>query len=253
MGTKIEPFEVMREIRPILEDLIWPAAMLITIWMVFLMNEAYGLNLNQWGLQPRSLRGIGGIISMPFLHGDVEHIFSNSLPLFIAHALLIHFYPIESLKIWSILFFFSGFGVWLYAEAGSNHIGASGLVYGLVAFIIASGLFKKNRKLLAAGGILIFFYGSMVWGVFPQLNFDLSARISWEGHLSGAFSGIITAWVFKNKGPQNEVYFDDEDDEDDEGNDPGYDEWMLHQNTNLDENARPLRINIRYIPNDKKD
>lgn len=239
----------MREIRPILEDLIWPAAMLTTIWMVFLMNEAYDLNLNQWGVHPRSLGGFAGIFSMPFLHGNTEHIFSNSFPLFIAHALLIHYYPKESLKIWSILFFFSGFGVWLYAGAGSNHIGASGLVYGLVAFIIASALIKKNRKLLAAGGILIFFYGSMVWGIFPQLNFDLSSRISWEGHLSGALSGIITAWAFRNNGPENEVYFADEDEDDDE---PDHDEWMQAQDTDLDENARPLRIRIRYIPNDKK-
>lgn len=240
----------MRDLRELMDDMIWPMVMIIIIWLIFLLNLVYELNLNQWGIQPETLQGFAGIFLAPLLHADVGHIFSNTFPLLVAHSMLVHFYKPESLRIWLIMYFFSGFGVWLYAGGIGVHIGASGLVYALVAFIVASGVIKKNRKLLASGGILIFLYGSMVWGIFPQIDYDLRQRISWEGHLSGALTGIILAWVYRLKGPQNEAFFEDEEEDED---DPGHDEWQIPHDDLIEEDARPLNVRITYVPRKPKD
>lgn len=217
----------MRHFTELLEDAIWPIAFTLMLWLSFLLNYAYALNWNDWGIQPHTLRGMAGILFSPLLHGNTDHLFSNTTPFFIAAFLVFHFYPVQRWRIIALIWFFSGFSVWLYARPMSNHIGASGLVYGLVAFLLASAIMKRNAKLLAGSLILVLLYGSMIWGVFPQLHADPNVRISWEGHLSGAITGIVLAWIFRKDGPANPVYFADEEDENDSEPEDAY--WKIPQ------------------------
>lgn len=242
----------MRHFSELLEDAIWPVALTLMLWLSFLLNYTYSLHWNDWGIQPHTLKGMAGIVFSPLLHGNPEHLFSNTTPFFIAAFLLFHFYPVQRWRILGLMWFFSGFSVWLYARPLSNHIGASGLVYGLVAFLFASAVIKQNPKLLAGSLILVLLYGSMVWGVFPHIHTDPNVRISWEGHLSGALSGIILAWIFRKDGPVNPVYFADEEDDNEDDPEDAY--WKIPQEETPSEskneektNTDPLRLpEIRY-------
>lgn len=218
----------MRPLSELLEDAIWPIAMTLMFWLSFLLNYAYALDWNEWGIQPHTLKGTAGILLSPLLHGNPDHLFSNTTPFFVAAFLLFHYYPLQRWRIFGLIWFFSGFSVWLYARPMSNHIGASGLVYGLVAFLLASAVIKRNTKLLAGSLILVLLYGNMIWGVFPHQHVDPNVRISWEGHLSGALTGIILAWIFRFDGPVNPVYFAVEEENDDEDNDQAY--WKIPEN-----------------------
>ena len=170
-------------------------------------------------MAPKAWRGLIGIFTYPFLHKDFSHLSSNSLPLIFLGAALFYFYRKTSFIIFIQLFIISGFWLWLLGEYGSIHIGASGLVYGLTAFHITAGLIKKNKNLLAFALLVLFVYGSMVWGLFP--DFFPKQKISWEGHLMGMLAGIALAWYHRDKGPQRDRYqweWDEleEDDEDDD-------------------------------------
>lgn len=113
------------------------------------------------------------------------------------------------------LFVISGAWLWVMGQYGSIHIGASGLVYGLTAFHVTAGLIKRNKHLLAFSLLVMFLYGSMVWGVFP--DFYPKRNISWEGHFAGMAAGILLAWFHRNQGPSRDRYeWEEEEDDDDE-------------------------------------
>lgn len=193
-----------------IDDILWPSVFVLFFWLSFFTNLAYDLNLNDWGIAPRTVKGLMGILAMPFLHGDFGHLFSNTIPLLVSGSFVFYFFKQMSWKILILIWLFSGFGVWLTGSFYSVHIGASGLVYGLVAFLLTSGIIRKNRNLAALALILIFMYGSMVWGVFPQISIT-DQNISWEGHLFGALTGIALAWFYKEEGPEDDLEPDDDE------------------------------------------
>ena len=203
----------------ILRSLIWPAIFVAVIWLVKVVETLTDTSFAQYGMKPKEWRGLIGIFTYPFLHKDFSHLSSNSLPLLFLGAALFYFYRKTSFIIFIQLFIISGFWLWLLGEYSSIHIGASGLVYGLTAFHITAGLIKKNKNLLAFALLVLFLYGSMVWGLFP--DFFPKQKISWEGHLMGMLAGIALAWYHRDKGPQRDRYqweWDEleEDDEDDD-------------------------------------
>ena len=174
---------------------------LIAIWGVFLIDYAFDLNLNQYGNRPRELRGLKGIFTYPFLHGGLSHIWNNTASFFVLNGLLFYFYRSLAIRVWSIMFLTSGILLWLIGGAPSNHIGASGLVYGLASFLFVSGLVRKNLLLLRITLVVVFLYGGMIWLMLP-----IKEGVSWEGHLAGAISGAILAFYYRNSGPKNPVY-----------------------------------------------
>lgn len=143
-----------------------------------------------WSLSSFFL-GLQGVVFSPFIHSGVEHLYNNSVPLFVLLSALFYFYrPIRyQVLIWG--FVSVGFLTWLIGRE-SYHIGASGVVYMLTSFLFFKGIWSKNYRLIALSLIVVFLYGSMVWGIFPQKE-----RISWEGHLAGLFVGIGLAVIFK--------------------------------------------------------
>ncbi|MEC8739705.1 MAG: rhomboid family intramembrane serine protease [Bacteroidota bacterium] len=193
--------------------------MTISMWIAFFINSNYSLHWNFYGIQPRTWSGLMGILFSPFLHANFGHLFHNSTAIFFTYSLVFYYFPTKSKDILLWIWFFSGLGVWLFGKFYSNHLGASGLVYGLVFFLIFSGFFIKNRNMWAMALLMIFLYGSLVWGLFPQIHPITGNRISWEGHLCGALTGFTLSVIFKKHGPKSDMekYFEgEEEDEEDE-------------------------------------
>ena len=172
-------------------------------WIVHIVSVAFSLRLKQYGMQPLELRGLVGIFTMPFLHADWKHLISNTPALLLLIFGLFLFYKHASWRILLYLFFISGVLTW-FMDRDSTHIGASGLVYALAAFHFLSGVIKKVPRQRAFALLVSFLYGGFVWAFFPTLYIGTS--ISWEGHLSGLFAGIILAFYFKSDGPEPPVY-----------------------------------------------
>jgi len=178
------------------------------LWVTFLTNDIFGLHLNEYGLIPRKIEGLSGIFTMPFLHGDLEHLFSNSIPLVVLLFSIFYFFNNKAVLILLMTWFMAGIFTWVIGTEGV-HIGASGIVYALAFFLVTISILKQEPKLMAYSLIIIFLYGSIVWGFFPQLFPD--KHISWEGHLAGAITGITLAFFYKNEGPVKKIYFEEEE------------------------------------------
>lgn len=193
---------------------VLPALVVLLMWVVHLLNVGLELGLHRWGVLPRTLAGLPGILFSPFIHGDFEHLFNNSVPMFLLGWSLIYFYPRKAGNVVLVTWLVSGIWVWISAR-GNYHIGASGVVYGLVGFLFFSGVLRKQRTLMALSLLVVFLYGSMVWGVLP-----IVPRISWESHLWGGLSGVLMAFLYRKVPPAVQdpprVVYDDDDDEDEE-------------------------------------
>ena len=182
------------------------------LWIAFLINDIFGLQWNEYGLHPRDVKGLSGIFTMPFLHGDASHLFSNSIPLLVLLFSIFYFFYKKAALILMMTWFMAGVLTWVIGTEGV-HVGASGILYALAFFLVTISILKQETKLMAYSLIIIFLYGSIVWGFFPQLFPD--KHISWEGHLAGAITGIVLAFFYRKEGPVKKVYFEDEQDEED--------------------------------------
>lgn len=205
--------------------MVWPLLIIVAIWLVFFINLRFDVHLNAWGMHPREWRGIYGIFTMVFLHGDFDHLFSNTVPLLLAMGFIFTYFKKERAGILILNLLITGILLIFMGEYRSNHIGASGLVYAFIFFLVTHAFLTKNKEMLAASFILIFLYGSLIYGLFPDYGLLIGKDISWEGHLAGAISGILTALYYRNQGPQRLTFFDDEQDDDDDDDELGY--WNM--------------------------
>ncbi len=158
------------------------------LWLVKLWEISFGVDLYRLGVYPRQINGLIGIIFAPLIHANFKHLYSNSLPLFVLTFTLFYVYPRQAFKVLFIGWIMTYALLWLIGRPG-YHIGASGLVYMLTSFSIFSGFFSMKKSLLTISLIVIFLYGSSIWGMLPSFAFDRS----WEGHLSGYIVGFILA------------------------------------------------------------
>lgn len=168
------------------------------MWLVFALDYGLHLELFRYGVHPGDPHGLVGVLTSPFLHStrDFGHIINNSLPAFILTWLMFYHYRKIATKSFIVIYLLSGLGTWFLGNP-NYHIGMSGVIYGLTAFLVFSGFFRKNMKVAAISLFVVFIYGSMIWGILP-----IKVGVSWEGHLSGLFAGIIAAVLFKQVGPQ---------------------------------------------------
>ena len=223
------------------------------MWVTYLFNINYHWHLEEFGLKPHLAEGLTGIFLMPFLHENLEHLFSNSIPLLVAGSFLFYYFKNWTWLIGATVWLFGGMLLWLIGEEGTIHIGASGLVYGLVFFLLVSGIIRGHRNLAAVALLMIFLYGSLVWGLFPDYVKLMKENISWEGHLGGAISGSLMAILLLKKGPQKPVddIIDEEEDEDE------FPYWMDDDtekeiSEELEKETEPTTkqqaIKYRYVP-----
>lgn len=191
-----------------------PVLLIVIIWSVFALDHILDLELFYWGIYPRELSGLKGIIFSPFIHGSLKHIIANSIPVLVLTTGLFYFYRDLAIKVLILSILISNLLVWGMARP-SYHIGASGLIYSLAGFLFLSGVIRRHAGLMALSLIVVFQYGSLVWGIFP-----LEEKVSWEGHLMGLVVGFVLAWVFRKRGPLVQkfpwqAYEDSDDDETD--------------------------------------
>lgn len=163
----------------------------LLLWAIKSIEWAEGWDFGYFGILPRTLKGSIGIITGPLIHGDLVHLISNSLPLLILGLGLFYFYHRIALEVFIWIYLTTGFWVWVIGRE-AYHIGASGIVYGLMMFIFWGGVLRKNPRSLAISMIIFFLYGYMIYGLFPG-----DENVSWESHLMGSIAGIFLAIYFK--------------------------------------------------------
>lgn len=173
--------------------LLLPLFFVVIIWCVYWVDWTYYLELYQYGIYPRTIKGLRGVLFSPFIHGGLKHIYNNSGALFVLLFLMEYFYKKQ---VWTVLLcgiVLSGLGTWLIARQ-SYHIGASGLVYVLVSFIFFKGLWTKYYRLMALSLVIVILYGGSIWYMFPNVE----QGVSWEGHLAGFIVGFGLSLMVSN-------------------------------------------------------
>lgn len=233
--------EKNQERNDLLKAFYYPTVFVIVLWLVKVVEIVFHFPLSAGGILPRSFIHFPGILSMPLLHADFAHLLSNSVPLFVLGGFIFYFYREIAWKV--ILWIYGLSGLWLWIGGREAvHIGASALVYGFVAFLFFSGIFRRNTTLMVVSLVITFLYGSLIWGFFPE--FFPEENISWEGHLFGFIAGLLMAVYYRKKGPKAKVYNWDE--EDDEEPDDAY--WKTDISADksiLDKNARATHFRRR--------
>ncbi len=193
-----------------LGSLIVPLIIVALMWTVKIIETSLGYAFSLFGLIPQRVEGLLGIFTLPFLHGNWEHLMANSVPVIVLGTALYYFYPSLANRVMLITYLGSGLLTWCLGNPNTTHVGASALIYGLNLFLIISGFIRGNRQLIVISLIMVFLYGSFIWGMIPSLA--IPQNISWEGHLSGAIVGIVLALLLRKEGPQKEVHHWEEDD-----------------------------------------
>jgi membrane associated rhomboid family serine protease len=224
--------EENKEKKLFLNSLLFPTLFVSLLWMVKLIEIEQNWELYTYGVFPRTIDGLLGILTSPFIHSDFNHLIDNSIPLFILLTAIFYFYWEVAYPVFFLTYLMSGMGVWLFARP-SYHIGASGLVYGFASFLFFSGIIRKNTRLMAISLLVSFVYGSMVWGILPYKE-----GISFEGHLAGGLAGLFLAYYFRKYGPQKpRPSWEEEEDED--------------ENTSQSNNQQSTIINYIYIKSEQ--
>lgn len=167
-----------------------PLRLCFFMWLVFTIEYYLQADFGYFGIYPRELTGLIGIVMAPLIHGNFNHLASNTIPLLVLGGSLFFFFPAIATRVFLQAYFFTNALVWIFGRP-FYHIGASGLIYALASFLVFYGLFKRNFKSVIISAIVIFSYGSMVEGLL-----SLDDRISWESHLMGAIVGLVSAYTF---------------------------------------------------------
>ncbi|TGD57076.1 rhomboid family intramembrane serine protease [Flavobacterium humi] len=213
--------------------LVWPLYLVLALWIVFWIEVQFKVSLTEFGIYPRTLSGLKGIVFSPFLHADISHLYNNSIPLFLLVAALRFFYRKQSLEVLVYGILFSGFGTWLIGR-DNFHIGASGLIYVLISFIFFKGIQTNYYRLVSLSLTIVVLYGGMIWYVFPSAE----AEISWESHLSGFITGFLLSFFMKTSVYQRPIKYDWEHPD----FDPTQDEFMKHFDENGNFAPKPKEI-----------
>jgi membrane associated rhomboid family serine protease len=218
-----------------------PALFVVLIWLVFGIDWLFELNLAQYAVEPRTFSGLVGLLTCPLLHGDLEHIAANSVSLFVLLVAARYIFPQIFLQIFVATYLFPGLITWFIGRP-ALHLGASGMIYALAAFMFISGVIRVNRYLLAVSLLVVFLYGSLFWGLFP-----IEQSISWEGHLGGALTGFFLALWYRKEDPVEDVQEHEPEWDDDE---PDFDDWKDDPDTT--ENGYHIKYYFKESENTKK-
>ncbi len=183
------------------EAVFYPAILVVVMWLVFWGDHLFpSVDFYKFGIMPHDFRSLKGILLMPLIHSksEIGHIINNTPPTFVLLAAIIYYYRDIALRVFVFSWIFTGAGIWSFAEnTNSFHIGMSGVVYAMAAFLFTSGVIRKYRPLQSISLFVAFIYGGMIWGVFPT-----ETHVSWEGHLAGLVTGVALALIYRKHGPQ---------------------------------------------------
>ena len=183
----------------VLSSLRFPFIFILMMWIVQVIKFATGVHLTFLGIFPRELIGLKGVITAPLIHGDWQHLISNTVPMAALCGIIFLFYRRVAVKTFLLTYILTGLSVWLFARP-VWHIGASGVVYGLLAFVFWTGVFRRSFKSIAISLAILVMYSGYFLGVVPG-----QPGVSWESHLYGGLVGIIVAYLFKNTVEADEI------------------------------------------------
>lgn len=168
------------------------AAFVGLAWLIQLTSFALDVAPLDLGVRPRRVAGLWGIPCAPLLHGGFEHLFANTPALLVALTAMLYLYPRSALRVLPAVYLGPGIAVWLFARGGV-HVGSSGIIYGLVAYIVVAGFIRRDRRAIGASLLVCFLYGTLVWGVLP-----IERGVSWETHLAAALIGVAFAVALRH-------------------------------------------------------
>jgi membrane associated rhomboid family serine protease len=181
-------------------SLLVPGILVFIMWLAKICELLFGLDLSFLGVYPLELKGLPGILFSPFIHENFKHLISNTFPLVLLGTGLFYFYSDVAFRVLGWIWLLTGVFVW-FAAREAWHIGASGIVYGLASFLFFSGIIRRYFRLVALSLLVVFIYGSMIWGMVPEVY----RNVSWESHIMGFVSGILLAIIYRRQGPQEPV------------------------------------------------
>jgi membrane associated rhomboid family serine protease len=203
----------------ILRSLALAGVMLAAMWIVHALLGVFDVNRRMLGIFPGQVSGLWGILTSPWIHGDLAHIVGNSGPLFFFVAALAYYHPKSAWRAMAGIWLLTGLWVWMGAQWQSKpgvlpipHIGASGVVYGLGGFLFFSGIFKRDRRSITLALVIALLFGaSMIPNMFPTVH-----GVSWESHFFGVLAGFTMAWWFRkwDVQPKKRYHWEDEPDTD---------------------------------------
>jgi membrane associated rhomboid family serine protease len=174
--------------------LVAVGVMVVVMWVAEIVDTALGGRFDSLGIEPRQVDGLTGVVLAPFLHGGFGHLISNTVPFLVLGALLALSGLARVLAVTAIVALVSGIGTWLVAPSATVHIGASGLVFGFAAYLVARGVFDRRLHYVATGLVVAFVYGTtLLFGLLPRPG------VSWQGHLFGALGGLLAARLLARK------------------------------------------------------
>lgn len=198
-----------------LYSLIFPSFFIFLLWLIKITELVLNKQFVFLGIFPLKVKGLIGIVTAPLIHSDIQHLLANSVPILILGTGLFYFYNKIALKVFLMSYVIANIWIWFGARQ-AYHIGASGVVYSLAAFLFFSGVIRRNVRLMSISLLVVFLYGSMIWGVLP-----IQPHVSWESHLMGGIAGTVLAFYYRDKGPRRKIYsweLEEEEDELDEEN-----------------------------------
>jgi membrane associated rhomboid family serine protease len=174
--------------------LVFVAAMVAVMWVEEVIDQIIGGDLDKYGIEPHKVSGLEGIVFAPFLHANFSHLIGNTIPFVVLGATIALSGLFRVVAATAMVAFIGGLGTWLFAPAGTDHIGASGIVFGYATYLISRGLFSRNLLHLGVGVFVIAVYGStLLFALVPRDG------ISWQGHLFGGIGGIVAARVLDRR------------------------------------------------------
>lgn len=175
-------------------------ALLVSVmWAEEVVDLLPHTNFDQWGVRPRQTVGLVGIPLAPFLHAGFDHLIGNTVPFLVLGCLIAASGLGRYLQASTLIAVISGAGTWLVGPAHTDHIGASGVVFGYLTYLLARGFYQRNVGYLVLGAVVLFLYGGILWGVLPREG------ISWQGHVFGAVGGVVAARVLHARRPSSDV------------------------------------------------
>lgn len=183
MGAPTDDEPLAEALRPYVVVLVLVAAM----WAEEVVDLVPGTPFDSWGIRPRSLRGLPGIVLAPFLHDGFRHLFANTVPFAVMGCAVAAGGVARFVRVTALIAVVSGVGVWVFGSAHTVVVGASGIVFGYLTYLVARGIVARNVLWLAGGLLALLVYGGILWGLLPRPG------VSWSGHVFGAVGGVVAA------------------------------------------------------------
>jgi membrane associated rhomboid family serine protease len=168
--------------------------LLVGLWVLEFLDQLSGNELDQFGIQAQDVDGLPEILTAPFLHAGWDHLISNSLPFYVLGFLVL----LSGLARWLasslIIIAVSGMTAWLFTPPNTIILGASGLIFGWLTYLLARGIWSRRPAQVVVAVLVLVVYGGLIWGILPS-----TAGVSWQAHLGGAVGGVLAAWLLHRR------------------------------------------------------